>query len=240
MTGRPPDCAATPCTSPSKAREESCSTGSHIFQLLLTSAEHVASTQESQNSLPPSADRRPNHPRRLSNRVPTEALVLGSDPEIDVCARRTSRQRTRTTRDLPPPACPVRATPPTRLQAPRAPAQSPPDRGSPPARAASPRTAARPTLRCQPRAAAGPPTANAAHRPHSRRSARAQRHSPAPRTARTPPSRPAAHGAAPSSPSRAGGVRPCRCARRLRGTQRHSGARSQRSSQPSPPKTAPT
>ena len=37
-----------------------------------------------------------------------------------------------------------------------------------------------------------------------------------------------------------GGVRPCRCARRLRGTQRHSGARSQRSSQPSPPKTAPT
>ena len=56
----------------------------NIVQPLLKSSEHVASTQESQNSLPRSADRRPVHPRRLSRRLPTEALDLGSDPEIDV------------------------------------------------------------------------------------------------------------------------------------------------------------
>jgi hypothetical protein len=47
-----------------------------------------------------------------------------------------------------------------------------------------------------------------------------------PSHAQRPPRRPAPHGAAASSPARAGGVRPCRCARRLRGTQHHRGARS--------------
>ena len=59
----------------------------NIVQPLLKSSEHAYRGQESGDSSTHPGDRRSIHPRRLSSRLPTEALDLGSDPDIDVRCR---------------------------------------------------------------------------------------------------------------------------------------------------------
>jgi hypothetical protein len=65
----------------------------NMVQPLLKSSEHVASTQESQNSLPRSADRRLVHPGCRARRAPTDAVDLGGDPQLDVGLRQSGARR---------------------------------------------------------------------------------------------------------------------------------------------------
>ncbi len=103
----------------------------------------------------------PPRSRRVSTPLPRhDRPATATSPHTVTAQCRRRRQR-----PLAQPAVPGTLTdrpPPQSARAPRSTARSPPDRGSPPARAAGPRTAGRPARRCQTRAAAGPPTANAA------------------------------------------------------------------------------